>query len=228
MLTSALTKSHLSGAAVYVPQIVDGKILQSQTLTPLRTDPRFRDATDTVTNGAGGSAPRRMTLDGAFMVPKTLDVNRLTVGKHTQTASLQDTAGPDVQVREHVRGHDLVRRPRDRDRPVRGQRAAHHAQRRAGRRRDRPAAREPGRLPRRPGDRRRLGRQRRDRDDRQGAQHAADAEHDAERRRRPRARPRSASRATRGDASPARTRRRNNGPIVGQPIVLDTAPTRRS
>ena len=38
------TRSHLSGAAVYVPQIVDGKILQSQTLTPLRTDPRLRDA----------------------------------------------------------------------------------------------------------------------------------------------------------------------------------------
>ena len=48
MLTSALTKTHLSGAAVYVPQIVDGKILQSQTLTPLRTDPRLRDPSDTV------------------------------------------------------------------------------------------------------------------------------------------------------------------------------------
>ena len=65
MLTSALTKNHLNGAAVYVPQVVDGKILQSQTLTPLRTDPRLRDPTDTVSNGAGGSAPRRMTLDGA-------------------------------------------------------------------------------------------------------------------------------------------------------------------
>ncbi len=92
-LTSALTKTHLVGAAVYVPQIVDGKILQSQTLTPLRTDPRLRDASDTVANGAGGAAIRRMTLDGAFMVPKTLPLNRLTVGKHTQTVSLQDTAG---------------------------------------------------------------------------------------------------------------------------------------
>ena len=76
-----------------MPQIVDGKILQSQTLTPLRTDPRLRDPSDTVANGAGGAAPRRMTLDGAFMVPKTLPLNRLTVGKHTQTVSLQDAAG---------------------------------------------------------------------------------------------------------------------------------------
>ena len=93
MLTSALTKTHLSGSAVYLPSIVGGKILQSQTLTPLRTDPRLRDATDTVSNGAGGAAPRRMTLDGAFMIPKTLPLNRLTVGKHTQTVALQDTAG---------------------------------------------------------------------------------------------------------------------------------------
>ena len=141
-LTSALTKNHLTGAAVYVPQIVDGKILQSQTLTPLRTDPRLRDATDTVSNGAGGSAPRRMTLDGAFMIPKTLPLNRLTVGKHTQTVSLQDTARQRAQVHEHVRGHDLVRRPGDRDRPVRRQRAADDAQRRDGGRRDRPAARD--------------------------------------------------------------------------------------
>ena len=93
VLAGALTKAHLSGAAVYVPQIVDGKIMQSQSLTPLRTDPRLRDPSDTVSNGAGGAAPRRMTIDGEFMVPKTLPLNRLTVGKHTQTASLQDTAG---------------------------------------------------------------------------------------------------------------------------------------
>ena len=93
MLTSALTKTHLIGAAVYVPQIVDGKILQSQTLTPLRTDPRLHDPTDTVANGAGGAAPRRMTLDGVFMIPKTLPLNRLTVGKHTTTVAVQDTAG---------------------------------------------------------------------------------------------------------------------------------------
>ena len=35
-----------------------GKILQSKTLTPLRTDPRRRDASDTVANGAGGAATR--------------------------------------------------------------------------------------------------------------------------------------------------------------------------
>jgi type 1 glutamine amidotransferase len=93
VLTSAVQKAHLSGSAVYLPQIVDGKILQSQSLTPLRTDPRLRDPSDTVSNGAGGAAPRRMTIDGEFMVPKTLPLNRLTVGKHTQTVSLQDTAG---------------------------------------------------------------------------------------------------------------------------------------
>ncbi|HEX6021427.1 MAG TPA: ThuA domain-containing protein [Solirubrobacter sp.] len=93
VLTSALQKSHLSGSAVYLPQIVDGKVMQSQTLTPLRTDPRLRDPSDTVTNGAGGAAPRRMTIDGEFMIPKPLALNQLTVGKHTQTVSLQDTAG---------------------------------------------------------------------------------------------------------------------------------------
>ncbi|RKQ87265.1 trehalose utilization protein [Solirubrobacter pauli] len=93
IFTSALTRAHQSGSAVYVPQVVDGKILQSQTLTPLRSDPRLRDLSDTVSTGAGGSAPRRMTLDGTSMIPKTVDVNRLTVGKHVQTVSLQDTAG---------------------------------------------------------------------------------------------------------------------------------------
>ena len=43
---------------MYVPQVVDGKILQSQTLTPLRTDPRLHDPTDTVANGAGGVGDR--------------------------------------------------------------------------------------------------------------------------------------------------------------------------
>ncbi len=91
--TSALTKNHLNGVAVYVPQVVDGKILQSQSLTPLRTDPRLNDPTDTVSNGAGGSAPRRMTLDGAVIIPKTVPLNRLTVGKHVTTVAAQDTAG---------------------------------------------------------------------------------------------------------------------------------------
>ena len=93
MLTGAVTKTHLSGSAVYLPSIVGGMILQSQTLTPLRTDPRLRDATDTVSNGAGGAAPRRMTLDGAVHDPEDLPLNRLTVGKHMQTVALQDTAG---------------------------------------------------------------------------------------------------------------------------------------
>ena len=92
-LSSALTKSHLSGAAVYLPAIIDGKILQSKTLTPLRTDPRRRDVTDTVANGAGGAAIRRMVVDGEIVIPKPLPLNTLTVGKHTQSVALQDTAG---------------------------------------------------------------------------------------------------------------------------------------
>src|SRR4051794_866859 len=92
-LTSALTKNHLSGSAVYVPQVVDGKILQSQTLLPVFADPRLIDPTDTVSNGAGGSAPRQMSLDGTQIIPKAIAMNTLTAGKHVTTVSLQDSAG---------------------------------------------------------------------------------------------------------------------------------------
>ncbi|WP_157592483.1 ThuA domain-containing protein [Solirubrobacter soli] len=92
-LASPLTKGHLSGIAVYVPQVVDGKILQSQTLTPIFADPRLNDPTDTVSNGAGGGAPRRMSIDGTQIIPKTIAMNTLTVGKHTTTVSLQDSGG---------------------------------------------------------------------------------------------------------------------------------------
>ena len=92
VLTSALTKNHINGIAVYVPSVVDGKILQSQTLTPTFGDPRLQDPTDTVTNGAGGSAPRVMTLDGTQITPRSVALNTLTVGKHTETVSLQDSA----------------------------------------------------------------------------------------------------------------------------------------
>jgi hypothetical protein len=34
-----------------------------------------------------------MTLDGEFMIPRTVTLNRLTVGAHTQTVALQDAAG---------------------------------------------------------------------------------------------------------------------------------------
>ena len=67
-------------------------ILQSQTITPTRTDPRRRDPTD-VANGSGGSAIRRMEVDGAHVIPQPLVLNRLTVGKHTQAIALQDSAG---------------------------------------------------------------------------------------------------------------------------------------
>src|SRR4051794_1468175 len=92
-LTSALTKNHLNGASVYLPQVVDGKILQSQTLLPVFADPRLQDPTDTVSNGAGGSAPRMMSLDGKDMIAKAIAANTLTAGKHTTSVSLQDSAG---------------------------------------------------------------------------------------------------------------------------------------
>jgi type 1 glutamine amidotransferase len=92
-LSAPVQKLHLAGSAVYVPSIVDGKVMQSQTLTPLRTDPRRRDASDTVANGAGGSAIRRMIVDGERVIPFPLALNNLTVGRHTQSVALQDVAG---------------------------------------------------------------------------------------------------------------------------------------
>jgi type 1 glutamine amidotransferase len=92
-LTAPVQKTHVAGSAVYVPSIVDGKVMQSQTLTPLRTDPRRRDATDTVANGAGGAAIRRMIVDGEQVIPFPLALNSLTVGRHTQSVALQDVAG---------------------------------------------------------------------------------------------------------------------------------------
>src|SRR4051794_38015858 len=92
-LTSALTKNHISGASVYLPQVLDGKILQSQTLAPSFADPRLQDPTDTVSTGAGGSAPRMMTLDGTQIIAKNLAMNTLTAGKHVTTVSLQDSGG---------------------------------------------------------------------------------------------------------------------------------------
>ena len=182
VLTSALTKTHLVGAAVYLPSIVDGKILQSQTLTPLRTDPRLRDATDTVTNGAGGAAIRRMTLDGAFMVPKTLPLNRLTVGKHTTTVALQDTAGSTLKYTNTfvvtTSFADLATViDQYADNALRTTLNGATAVGATGLRLATPFG-----LPRRPAARRRLGRQPGDGDDRQGAQPAADREHDADRR----------------------------------------------
>ena len=157
--TTALTRPHLSGASAYVPQVVDGKILQSQTLTPLRTDPRLRDPSDTVSTGAGGSAPRRMTLDGTFMVPKTIDVNRLTVGKHTTTVSLQDTAG---QTSKYVNTFVVTTSFADLATVIdqyanNALRTTLNGAQAVGATGLRLA--EPGRLPRRPGDRRRHGRQ---------------------------------------------------------------------
>ena len=91
-LTSALAKNHINGASVYTQQVVDGKILQSQTLLPTFVDPRLQDPTDTVSNGAGGSAPRMMTLDGTQMTARAIAMNTLTAGKHNTSVSLQDSA----------------------------------------------------------------------------------------------------------------------------------------
>ena len=93
-LTSALTKNHLNGAAVYLPQVVDGKILQSQTLTPTATDPRLQRPDRHRLQrrrrlGAAADDARRQVIRS----PKTIALNTLTVGKHTTTVSLQDSAG---------------------------------------------------------------------------------------------------------------------------------------
>lgn len=78
------------------PEIVDGKILQSQTLTPTRTDPRRRDAAD-LANGSGGTAVRGMWVDGNYVYPFPVALNRLAAGKHSQTVLLQDVAGNAIQ-----------------------------------------------------------------------------------------------------------------------------------
>ncbi len=156
------------------------------------------------------------------MVPKTLPLNRLTVGKHTQSVSLQDAAGNAVKytntfvvttsfadlatvidqyadnaLRTTLNGATAV--------GATGLRLATPFGFRAGQELVDRLGREPG-----------------DGDDRQGARAAADAEHDGDARPRPRARPRSAWRATRRTARPARRPPTSNGPIIGQPIVLDT------
>jgi type 1 glutamine amidotransferase len=110
LLTAPLANQHAAAAPVLLdyqtvavridtvapvaawPQIVDGTILQSQTLTPTRTDPRRRDPADTA-NGSGGAAIRRMEVDGRHVIPMPLVLNKLTVGKHTQSVALQDIAG---------------------------------------------------------------------------------------------------------------------------------------
>jgi type 1 glutamine amidotransferase len=73
-------------------QVVDGKVLQSQTLTPTRTDPRRRDAADTG-NGSGGTAVRGMELDGEYAYPFPQPLNRLAAGEHSQSVLMQDAAG---------------------------------------------------------------------------------------------------------------------------------------
>ena len=77
------------------------------------------------------------------MIPRALPLNRLTVGRHMQTVALAGRRRERGQVHEHVRDHDLVRRPRHGARPVRGQWAADDAERCDGRGRNGSAARNP-------------------------------------------------------------------------------------
>ncbi|HWK29495.1 MAG TPA: ThuA domain-containing protein [Solirubrobacter sp.] len=53
-------------------------------ITPTRTDP---------TPGSGGTAVRDAWLDGTWVYPLPLDVSKLSLGKHTWTLGLTDTAG---------------------------------------------------------------------------------------------------------------------------------------
>jgi len=75
------------------PAVVDGAIMQSQTLTPVLTDPRRQTPADTAANGSGGVGIWRMEMDGAHVFPFPQTLNTFTTGPHTQTLALQDAAG---------------------------------------------------------------------------------------------------------------------------------------
>ena len=77
------------------PAIKEDRIMQSETLTPALSDPRRQNAADTA-NGSGGTAIWRMEMDGTHVYPFPQPMNRLPVGKHSHTLSLQDAAGNSV------------------------------------------------------------------------------------------------------------------------------------
>jgi hypothetical protein len=83
------------------------------------------------------------------VIPQPLVLNRLTVGKHTQAIALQDSAGNALKYTNTFLVTTSFRRPRDRHRSARDERAPYDAERRDRRRRDRRpapgAVRVPGR-----------------------------------------------------------------------------------
>jgi type 1 glutamine amidotransferase len=74
------------------PVVLDGKVMQSQTLTPALSDPRRQSPNDTA-NGSGGTAIWRMEIDGKHVFPFPQVLNQFTIGKHSQMVALQDVAG---------------------------------------------------------------------------------------------------------------------------------------
>ena len=163
-----------------------------------------------------------MTVDGEFVIPKVLQLNRLTVGQHVQTVALQDTAGNVAKytntfvvttsfadlaavidqyanngLRTTLNGAQAV--------GATGLRLATPFGFRAGQTLVRRHGRQPG-----------------DGDDRGGSEPAPDAR--TRRCRLPprRVRPRSGWRTTRRPRPAGRTRRRSTARSRVQPIVLDT------
>src|SRR5262245_25642331 len=72
--------------------VVADKILQSATLTATLSDPRRQFPGDTA-NGSGGTAYWTMSNDGVESVPKSIPLNRFTVGPHSESVAIQAVAG---------------------------------------------------------------------------------------------------------------------------------------
>jgi type 1 glutamine amidotransferase len=66
------------------PSVTDTRIGHSATVTPTRTDP---------SPGSGGTAVRDTWIDGTWSYPLPLDASSLSLGKHTWSLALSDTAG---------------------------------------------------------------------------------------------------------------------------------------
>jgi type 1 glutamine amidotransferase len=66
------------------PGVTDNHIGHSQIITPQRSDP---------SPGSGGTAVRDTWIDGVWTYPLPLDASQLSLGKHTWTVGVTDTAG---------------------------------------------------------------------------------------------------------------------------------------
>ncbi len=137
-LTAPLKFDHANGSAVtaypsYVgfsvnidstpptasfPGVTDNHVGHSQIITPTRTDP---------SPGSGGTAVRDTWIDGVWTYPLPLDASQLSLGKHTWTVGVTDTAGNGNKVTLDLHGHRIVRRPRHDAHPLRDRRQ--HAER---------------------------------------------------------------------------------------------------